>query len=765
MLLDERVLTRELTEVLSDVDIDELVAELDSGTFTFDKAAGFRTGARRINEALTSTLRRVSRRALKDSPVVDATIAARIGELVTDLSEQDRTIVANAVTRATVKGLDPESTARSIKRVVGLDARYSDAVQRMFYSQLDSGYDAVTAHRISDQYADRLRLVRARRIARTEIARARNASRLQAMFRVDPTARKIWVLAGTACKFCQSLAEQGAIGLGEAFVGGILHPPAHPNCMCVVERVTRTATTETRSAGTGAAASDVVRMAVHDRFGVNPSRYLDTPLFSEYEWVDLMEAEGFSAGVVREAWEALGVELRTVANKNWFARRLMKNDELGEVLRLNAKLENEAMMRAIEMNPKLARLHAYSRPNETGRKMIDSGWRTHAFRAAESANVNESLVEMVTVPDFLDKNGMLLLRGLVRGHDDGIAFVSRDAIPGGFTGKPKPTGSLFDGWDTDDFDPELIAFVRSESAVTNVTEARVIGRTLKKEVDRRLKLVAGNEHEEIADLTQRMNRLKEEIAAMPYEHWEEQARTAWVEINRMGIERDKLLKRLVSFRQEALLVVMNDVREMGTVSDEVFKATFTVSSTLKPKLQLAQIFVPRDWLSRFMGTNKIKVTIDDSIDALGDWSSWTNTVRINLRNLTDRWTNKSGRAVQQTILHELMHVVEDKLHSGDYFNRTYLIKRLEEELWESRITSRVHTTSGGPVWFNLRPGERWHADDWPGDKYMGRQYEGVSGQRSHEILTRGMEGLFMDDFGVWDDDELLEFLLGVLGGI
>jgi len=80
---------------------------------------------------------------------------------------------------------------------------------------------------------------RSRMIARTEVARARNAAVLDSGLAVQALGRvvlvKSWITATNPCPVCVENSSETEQPLDEAFGSGHLAPPAHPNCMCSLE--------------------------------------------------------------------------------------------------------------------------------------------------------------------------------------------------------------------------------------------------------------------------------------------------------------------------------------------------------------------------------------------------------------------------------------------------------------------------------------------------------------------------------------------------
>jgi hypothetical protein len=130
----------------------------------------------------------------------------------------------------------------------GLTERYAVAVYHRAEKLVEANPNMTfsTLKQRVKTYGARLRRSRARTIARTEIMRASNFGRLEAMEQaanqglVNPaTARKQWSTSRfDVCEICVPLNGQTQPMRGGMFVAGSgwsgPSPPAHPNCRCVV---------------------------------------------------------------------------------------------------------------------------------------------------------------------------------------------------------------------------------------------------------------------------------------------------------------------------------------------------------------------------------------------------------------------------------------------------------------------------------------------------------------------------------------------------
>lgn len=165
---------------------------------------------------------------------VDLTLRARVyaatraGELAKVLLDREtvRVVIMDAVGR----GMPVPAAARAVVGSIGLDARSATALGR---------YAANAPAAAVDRYARRLLRNRAVVIARTEMAYAANAGRLNAWEAAQrsgalgPDARKRWVTAHDerTCSECGPMDGQ-TVALSDNFGHGAPMPPRHPRCRC-----------------------------------------------------------------------------------------------------------------------------------------------------------------------------------------------------------------------------------------------------------------------------------------------------------------------------------------------------------------------------------------------------------------------------------------------------------------------------------------------------------------------------------------------------
>lgn len=170
--------------------------------------------------------------------------AERSGSLIRGITSEQRAQVRTIVGRALSRGEHPREAARYIREVVGLDPRSEAAVARMRAQMAKTLPREQVAARVQE-YAGRLRRVRAETIARTEMLTATNKGReatwaeAAAAGYIDRTTAKREWSVGTkegACPVCRPMHGK-RVALDEPWTlptGRMVDTPtqAHPRCRC-----------------------------------------------------------------------------------------------------------------------------------------------------------------------------------------------------------------------------------------------------------------------------------------------------------------------------------------------------------------------------------------------------------------------------------------------------------------------------------------------------------------------------------------------------
>lgn len=176
------------------------------------------------------------------------------GELIADLSIQQRDTLRQIISAALSEGIAPRDVALVIRGSIGLNQAQAEALLSLNAKLLDSPGKIVRAGQLKfrvpaegigrqqldhalTRYAERLRKTRATMIARTEIIEASNEgqrqfwSQAQRKGLLSDRVKREWIATPGACPICRALDGKTAPVTGP-FPGGKMRPPAHPFCRC-----------------------------------------------------------------------------------------------------------------------------------------------------------------------------------------------------------------------------------------------------------------------------------------------------------------------------------------------------------------------------------------------------------------------------------------------------------------------------------------------------------------------------------------------------
>lgn len=169
--------------------------------------------------------------------------ANEAGQLIREISDGQREMVKDLISRAQLSGISPGDVAREIRNGIGLTSGQAQWVsnfyERNLTANIANGMSVAAAtdkaQAAADRYQEQVHRYRANTIARTEIMRANSEGRKEAWGQgveggwIDPGAQKEWIAESDACEICEPLSGM-RVPLNEEFPEG--DPPAHPNCRC-----------------------------------------------------------------------------------------------------------------------------------------------------------------------------------------------------------------------------------------------------------------------------------------------------------------------------------------------------------------------------------------------------------------------------------------------------------------------------------------------------------------------------------------------------
>lgn len=158
------------------------------------------------------------------------------------IAAKDRAVAWARARAAETVGMSIDKATGKLVTNPNAKMAISDTMRAAIRDEIVRG---LKAKRTPDQIAKKIAKLgsftpgRARMIARTEIARARNAAVLESADVATQNGtvllNKSWVNGTNPCPVCVANAGEGAIPLKSPFQSGHQAAPAHPSCMCAVE--------------------------------------------------------------------------------------------------------------------------------------------------------------------------------------------------------------------------------------------------------------------------------------------------------------------------------------------------------------------------------------------------------------------------------------------------------------------------------------------------------------------------------------------------
>jgi len=161
------------------------------------------------------------------------------------LSESEKKRIRAILTKGMEERVVPASMVDEIRDTVGLTETQLLRVQKRVAAAKASGMKSSQLKVLREQMSDKIRLQRARAIARTETTAAISQGLSEAWRQASnnglapPETKKRWVAVPDASEICQDLDGQ-EVGLNENFFSSAGQgfsgdgPPAHPNCRSTV---------------------------------------------------------------------------------------------------------------------------------------------------------------------------------------------------------------------------------------------------------------------------------------------------------------------------------------------------------------------------------------------------------------------------------------------------------------------------------------------------------------------------------------------------
>jgi hypothetical protein len=206
------------------------------------------------------------------------------------------------------------------------------------------------------------------------------------------------------------------------------------------------------------------------------------------------------------------------------------------------------------------------------------------------------------------------------------------------------------------------------------------------------------------------------------------------------LESARLRDRLATVRSESVSEVLAEIRPQGGVGQRWAPGT---KANARVAVARASVHLPKDWLQLSADFGEIR----GKETARGYYG---HPMKAGLAELSVR--RGSGAARQyKTALHELGHRMEYLVPQLQSLARDYLEHRTRGERRESLAT--------------LLSDRRYRGEYARKDKfthpYFGKEYPDAT-----EIVSMGLEAVFLSEYNVWEEDlSLLEFLIGALAAL
>ena len=242
---------REVADLLSRGQVDRVVAMLPTEPWLVAQEA---LAAELLGELLDAgsrvTLPKMEKATLqfafdRDRPESSSWARQTAGNLITEITSGQRTVVRDVVASAAMGDADWGDVARQVQGSIGLTTQQagwvSNYYERAFANAIRGGASSSRAAAIAQAQASRYQTsvhrYRANTIARTETMRAASEGRMQAWGQgltdgfISPLWEKEWITEADGCDICLGLNRK-RVKVKESFSFG--EPPAHPNCRCDV---------------------------------------------------------------------------------------------------------------------------------------------------------------------------------------------------------------------------------------------------------------------------------------------------------------------------------------------------------------------------------------------------------------------------------------------------------------------------------------------------------------------------------------------------
>ena len=297
---------------------------------------------------------------------------------VTNCTQEQIKGLRSVIRRATelaAEGMNTDELARVIRPMVGLTARQTRANMNYYEKLIENGMSKEKAREKAIKYSARQHRYRAQMIARTELAFSYNHGKYNAVLQAQEQGlmgkcRKRWNCADTdsTCEYCRSL-DGKEIAMDEDFniqtnltaVNVKKVPPAHPQCMCLIDYIEieppaadpdarigdpepETETENEQIPFTPAKTIKEANAYAHDTLGIPNVNYRGTTVEIANEWNKGL-ADNFSRfPELRDNFDFVG----TCQNRNTLAKKTLYATVMDKFKRLNPTFTEGELEKAVK---------------------------------------------------------------------------------------------------------------------------------------------------------------------------------------------------------------------------------------------------------------------------------------------------------------------------------------------------------------------------------------------------------------------------------
>lgn len=224
------------------------------------------------------------------------------------------------------------------------------------------------------------------------------------------------------------------------------------------------------------------------------------------------------------------------------------------------------------------------------------------------------------------------------------------------------------------------------------------------------------------------------------------------EYNDLVDQRGKLIEKMNRHRIDYVSKELAKVRDIG---GKVNNFTKYSSKPVKERITHMAEYLPKEWAEHLSSEPLyVKKTARGYFrEKVQDWTIKFNSIDKIPRSMYDYVFDEiaisgTGKQADATIIHELMHVME---------NRKPEIVDLERQFYEKRTDGEALQRLRDVTGINYKAHEVTRVDDFL-NPYIGRDYNG----RAYELLSMGVENLYSGQIKLDEDTEYRDFILGML---